>query len=90
MVETHDQSTTKTDVLNKINILFVAIFTAECVLKLVALRQYYFSNAWNIFDVVVVIMSLIGKYNWCGKFFILSTIILFRKKYLRFINCKWM
>ncbi|XP_074013739.1 sodium channel protein type 5 subunit alpha-like [Numenius arquata] len=60
MVETHEQSKTKTDVLNKINILFVAIFTAECVLKLVALRQYYFSNAWNIFDLVVVIMSLVA------------------------------
>ncbi|KAF1459871.1 Sodium channel protein type 5 subunit alpha, partial [Pygoscelis antarcticus] len=59
MVETYEQSKTKTDILSKINILFVAIFTAECVLKLVALRQYYFSNAWNIFDVVVVIMSLI-------------------------------
>ncbi|XP_010183791.1 PREDICTED: sodium channel protein type 5 subunit alpha-like, partial [Mesitornis unicolor] len=58
MVETHEQSATKTNILNKINILFVAIFTAECVLKLVALRQYYFSNAWNIFDLVVVIMSL--------------------------------
>ncbi|NWY51195.1 SCN5A protein, partial [Chionis minor] len=60
MVETHEQSPTKTDILSKINILFVAIFTAECVLKLVALRQYYFSNAWNIFDLVVVIMSLIA------------------------------
>uniref|UniRef100_A0A672TSR5 Sodium channel protein n=1 Tax=Strigops habroptila TaxID=2489341 RepID=A0A672TSR5_STRHB len=60
MVETYEQSETKTNVLNKINILFVAIFTAECVLKLVALRQYYFSNAWNIFDLVVVIMSLIA------------------------------
>ncbi|NXX83191.1 SCN5A protein, partial [Urocolius indicus] len=60
MVETHGQSDVKTNVLNKINILFVAIFTAECVLKLVALRQYYFSNAWNIFDLVVVIMSLIA------------------------------
>uniref|UniRef100_A0A8C3KHW4 Sodium channel protein n=1 Tax=Calidris pygmaea TaxID=425635 RepID=A0A8C3KHW4_9CHAR len=60
MVETHEQSKTKTEVLNKINILFVAIFTAECVLKLVALRQYYFSNAWNIFDLVVVIMSLVA------------------------------
>ncbi|NXN36458.1 SCN5A protein, partial [Rhinoptilus africanus] len=60
MVETHDQSETKSDVLNKINMLFVAIFTAECVLKLVALRQYYFSNAWNIFDLVVVIMSLVA------------------------------
>ncbi|NWS93738.1 SCN5A protein, partial [Mionectes macconnelli] len=60
MVETYDQSVTKTNVLNKINILFVVIFTAECVLKLVALRQYYFSNAWNIFDLVVVIMSLVA------------------------------
>ncbi|NXW21463.1 SCN5A protein, partial [Circaetus pectoralis] len=60
MVETNEQSETKTNILNKINILFVAIFTAECVLKLVALRQYYFSNAWNIFDLVVVIMSLVA------------------------------
>ncbi|XP_017923087.2 sodium channel protein type 5 subunit alpha-like [Manacus vitellinus] len=60
MVETYEQSETKTIVLNKINILFVVIFTAECVLKLVALRQYYFSNAWNIFDLVVVIMSLVA------------------------------
>ncbi|KAF1609461.1 Sodium channel protein type 5 subunit alpha, partial [Eudyptes chrysolophus] len=59
MVETYEQSKTKTNILSKINILFIAIFTAECVLKLVALRQYYFSNAWNIFDLVVVIMSLI-------------------------------
>ncbi|NXN52879.1 SCN5A protein, partial [Rynchops niger] len=60
MVETYEQSEMKSDVLNKINMLFVAIFTAECVLKLVALRQYYFSNAWNIFDLVVVIMSLVA------------------------------
>ncbi|NXO54411.1 SCN5A protein, partial [Aramus guarauna] len=60
MVETHEQSETKTNILNKFNILFVAIFTAECVLKLVALRQHYFSNAWNIFDLVVVIMSLVA------------------------------
>ncbi|XP_052550959.1 sodium channel protein type 5 subunit alpha-like [Tympanuchus pallidicinctus] len=60
MVETYEQSDTKTNVLNKINILFVAIFTTECILKLVALRQYYFSNAWNIFDIVVVIMSIVA------------------------------
>ncbi|XP_053914076.1 sodium channel protein type 5 subunit alpha-like [Cuculus canorus] len=60
MVETYEQSEMKTNILNKINILFVSIFTAECVLKLTALRQYYFSNAWNIFDLVVVIMSLIA------------------------------
>ncbi|XP_071594799.1 sodium channel protein type 5 subunit alpha-like [Heliangelus exortis] len=60
MVETHEQSEMKTRILSKINILFVAVFTTECVLKLLALRQYYFSNAWNIFDLVVVIMSLVA------------------------------
>ncbi|NXY31722.1 SCN5A protein, partial [Pomatorhinus ruficollis] len=60
MVETYEQSETKTNILSKINIIFVTIFTAECVLKLLALRQYYFSNAWNIFDLVVVIMSLVA------------------------------
>ncbi|XP_010117062.1 PREDICTED: sodium channel protein type 5 subunit alpha-like, partial [Chlamydotis macqueenii] len=60
MVETYEQSETKTNILNSINILFIAIFTAECALKLVALRQYYFSNAWNIFDLVVVIMSTVA------------------------------
>ncbi|NXO42044.1 SCN5A protein, partial [Locustella ochotensis] len=60
MVETYEQSETKTNILSKINIIFVTVFTAECVLKLLALRQYYFSNAWNIFDLVVVIMSLVA------------------------------
>ncbi|NWX24747.1 SCN5A protein, partial [Aegotheles bennettii] len=59
MVETHEQDEKMTEILYKINILFVAVFTAECILKLLALRQYYFSNAWNIFDLVVVIMSLL-------------------------------
>uniref|UniRef100_A0A8C3T832 Sodium channel protein n=1 Tax=Chelydra serpentina TaxID=8475 RepID=A0A8C3T832_CHESE len=60
MVETDDQSTEKTYILNKINVLFVAIFTAECIMKLLALRHYYFTNGWNIFDLSVVIVSIVG------------------------------
>uniref|UniRef100_G1KIU2 Sodium channel protein n=1 Tax=Anolis carolinensis TaxID=28377 RepID=G1KIU2_ANOCA len=58
MVEADEQSAEKTYVLSKINVLFITIFTAECVMKLVALRYYYFTNGWNIFDLVVVIMSI--------------------------------
>ncbi|KAJ6659307.1 hypothetical protein lerEdw1_019178 [Lerista edwardsae] len=61
MVEADEQSHTKGEVLNKINILFITIFTLECVMKLVALRYYYFMNGWNIFDLVVVIMSIVGN-----------------------------
>uniref|UniRef100_A0A8C8SLJ1 Sodium channel protein n=1 Tax=Pelusios castaneus TaxID=367368 RepID=A0A8C8SLJ1_9SAUR len=58
MVETDDQSIRKTNILNKINMFFIAIFTAECVMKLLALRRFYFTSGWNIFDLSVVIMSL--------------------------------
>ncbi|XP_062813886.1 sodium channel protein type 5 subunit alpha isoform X1 [Anolis carolinensis] len=61
MVEADEQSAEKTYVLSKINVLFITIFTAECVMKLVALRYYYFTNGWNIFDLVVVIMSIVGS-----------------------------
>ncbi|EMP36124.1 Sodium channel protein type 5 subunit alpha [Chelonia mydas] len=60
MVETDDQSIRKTDILNKINMFFVAIFAVECTVKLLALRHYYFTNGWNIFDLSVVIMSIVG------------------------------
>ncbi|XP_034615825.1 sodium channel protein type 5 subunit alpha-like [Trachemys scripta elegans] len=61
MIETDDQSPEKTNILNKINILFVVIFTVECIMKLLALRHYYFTNGWNIFDLSVVIVSIVGS-----------------------------
>ncbi|XP_008051395.1 sodium channel protein type 5 subunit alpha isoform X4 [Carlito syrichta] len=60
MVETDDQSPEKVNILAKINLLFVAIFTGECIVKMAALRHYYFTNSWNIFDFVVVILSIVG------------------------------
>ncbi|KFP40279.1 Sodium channel protein type 2 subunit alpha, partial [Chlamydotis macqueenii] len=60
MVETDDQSDLKTSVLYKINLVFIVIFTGECVLKMFALRYYYFTIGWNIFDFVVVILSILG------------------------------
>ncbi|XP_012311074.2 sodium channel protein type 10 subunit alpha isoform X3 [Aotus nancymaae] len=58
MVETDEQSEEKTKILGKINQFFVAVFTGECVIKMFALRQYYFTNGWNIFDFIVVILSI--------------------------------
>lgn len=61
MVETDDQSPEKVHILAKINLLFVTIFTGECIIKMAALRHYYFTNSWNIFDFVVVILSIMGR-----------------------------
>ena len=63
MVETDDQSQDTELVLYWVNFIFVVVFTTEFVLKLFALRHYYFTNGWNIFDVVVVILSVVGKYS---------------------------
>lgn len=63
MVETDDQSDETEIVLYWVNFVFIVIFTGEFLLKLFALRHYYFTNGWNIFDVVVVILSIVGKYS---------------------------
>ncbi|XP_060950417.1 sodium channel protein type 4 subunit alpha A isoform X2 [Limanda limanda] len=60
MVETDDQSPEMEDFLFKVNLAFISVFTGECVLKLFALRQYFFTNGWNVFDFVVVILSIAG------------------------------
>lgn len=51
------------DVLKKINYFFVTVFTGECIIKIIALRHYFFTTGWNIFDLVVVVLSLVSKYQ---------------------------
>ncbi|XP_051624211.1 sodium channel protein type 5 subunit alpha-like [Manacus candei] len=48
------------ELLNKINYFFVALFTAECVIKMLALRQHYFKSIWNFFDLSVVVLSIVS------------------------------
>ncbi|OXB69271.1 hypothetical protein ASZ78_011391 [Callipepla squamata] len=62
MIETDDQSEVMQNVLYWINFVFVVLFTGECVLKLFSLRYYYFTVGWNIFDFVVVILSIVGMF----------------------------
>lgn len=66
MMAENNQKGTK-DVLNKINYFFVAVFTAECVIKILALRQYYFGSGWNVFDFSVVVLSIVSKYQSLGQ-----------------------
>ncbi len=47
--------------LDNLNMGFIVIFTTECILKIFALRQYYFKEPWNVFDFVVVVLSIMGN-----------------------------
>uniref|UniRef100_A0A8C5AAF8 Sodium channel protein n=1 Tax=Gadus morhua TaxID=8049 RepID=A0A8C5AAF8_GADMO len=60
MVETDEQSERMESVLNKINLVFIVLFTTECLIKILALRCYFFTIGWNIFDFVVIILSIVG------------------------------
>ncbi|XP_062256058.1 sodium channel, voltage gated, type VIII, alpha subunit b isoform X2 [Platichthys flesus] len=76
MVETDDQSDETELVLYWVNFIFIVVFTIEFVLKLFALRHYYFTNGWNIFDVVVVILSIVGMFlaDIIEKYFVSPTL----------------
>ncbi|XP_065438476.1 sodium channel protein type 5 subunit alpha-like [Chrysemys picta bellii] len=55
-----DQDEKSKNILEIINKVFVAIFTGECIMKILALRYYFFTDGWNIFDLLVVILSLVS------------------------------
>uniref|UniRef100_A0A7N6AQ33 Sodium channel protein n=1 Tax=Anabas testudineus TaxID=64144 RepID=A0A7N6AQ33_ANATE len=76
MVETDDQSNETENVLYWVNFIFIVVFTMEFLLKLFALRHYYFTNGWNIFDVVVVILSIVGMFlaDLIEKYFVSPTL----------------
>ncbi|XP_056278663.1 sodium channel, voltage gated, type VIII, alpha subunit a isoform X8 [Pseudoliparis swirei] len=76
MVETDDQSDETDNVLYWVNFIFIVVFTTEFLLKLFALRHYYFTNGWNIFDVVVVILSIVGMFlaDIIEKYFVSPTL----------------
>ncbi|KAI4887076.1 hypothetical protein NFI96_013964, partial [Prochilodus magdalenae] len=60
MVETDNQTEEMKKILQQINLVFIVVFTMECALKMVSLRQYFFTVGWNVFDFVVVILSIVG------------------------------
>uniref|UniRef100_A0A8C4XC68 Sodium channel protein n=1 Tax=Erpetoichthys calabaricus TaxID=27687 RepID=A0A8C4XC68_ERPCA len=57
----YEQTEVYSYVQNVINVLFTALFSVEAVLKILGLRLYYFTQAWNIFDILVIITSIIGN-----------------------------
>ncbi|NWQ72090.1 SCN2A protein, partial [Neopipo cinnamomea] len=76
MIETDDQSEVMQNILYWINLVFVVLFTGECVFKIFSLRCYYFTIGWNIFDFVVVILSIVGMFlsKVIEKYFVSPTL----------------
>lgn len=47
------------DIMSYVNLAFNIIFFLEMVCKLIALDWQYFRNTWNVFDFVIVILSVV-------------------------------
>ena len=45
------------------NFVFTGIFLLEAIVKIIALKLCYFKKAWNVFDFIIVVSSLVGMHN---------------------------
>ena len=77
MCDHYQQSAIWTLILDNLNLFFIVIFTAEMLLKMFALRHYYFTEPWNLFDFVVVMLSLAGLFlkDLIEKYFVSPTLL---------------
>lgn len=46
--------------LDTINLVFVFIFTGEFLIKIIGYGKRYFKDSWNIFDMIIVMLTLIS------------------------------
>lgn len=59
----YQQSADFSMVLDYLNMIFICIFTSECLMKIFALRYHYFVEPWNFFDLIVVTLSILSEYR---------------------------
>jgi len=77
MCDHFDQTPTWTMVLDNANLFFIVVFTSEMSLKIFALRKHYFLEPWNLFDFIVVLMSLASLFlsDLIEKYFVSPTLL---------------
>ncbi|XP_063225568.1 sodium channel protein para isoform X2 [Bacillus rossius redtenbacheri] len=73
----YQQSEAFSNVLDYLNMIFIVIFSSECLMKIFALRYHYFKEPWNLFDFVVVILSILGLVlsDIIEKYFVSPTLL---------------
>ncbi|CAH2049420.1 unnamed protein product, partial [Iphiclides podalirius] len=73
----YQQSDTFSAVLDYLNMIFIVIFSSECLLKIFALRYHYFVEPWNLFDFVVVMFSILSLVlsDIIEKYFVSPTLL---------------
>ena len=77
MCDHYQQTEQWSFVLDNLNLFFIVIFACEMILKMFALRHHYFSDGWNIFDFVVVLLSFAGLFlsDLIATYFVSPTLL---------------
>lgn len=76
-LEHYGQSQEFSLALENLNLMFIAIFTLECLSKIFAMRHFYFREPWNVFDFIVVALSILGVVmkEYVAKYFVSPTLL---------------
>ena len=48
------------NISNLLSTMFVTVFALEICFKLIAMKQHFFRNMWNVFDLLLTILCIIG------------------------------
>jgi len=43
------------------NFAFLLFYSAECLVRIYALRKAFFGSKWNIFDMIIVVLGIVGE-----------------------------
>lgn len=78
MVYTDQQSMQMDIILHWISFSLIVIFFTELIVKIVALRHHYFTDGWNIFDFVLITLSVAGLFvaDLMEKYFVMPEVAL--------------
>ena len=57
--EYYNEGIQNENIANVINTIFVTIYGLESLFKLVGLRMHFFRDKWNIFDLLINVLSII-------------------------------
>lgn len=56
----YGQPETSTSIMERVNYIFTGIFVFELIIKLLAFGKRYFKDPWNVFDLVIVVFTIVG------------------------------
>ena len=76
--ETFDLSENVLFIMDIINGICMTIFIIEIALKLIAYRKSFFSDGWNIFDVIVIALSILPNVMFLSSTRILRVLRVFK------------